>query len=670
MDNKEFKQEKEYLAKTIGAIDGKIYELNDNVQKQKEWALELKKQYIRDLREYDQYEFADNYNKLNEIMDFTDEQIAQINRLKDIREKPYFGRVDFKVFGEEEKLKLYIGLMSITDKNGLYVVDWRAPVSELFYESGKGMASYEAPDGTVEGEITLKRQYDIENSTLLEYYDVDVNLFDEYLQKVLAKTKGDKLQNIASTIQEEQNKIIRNLKDDVLVVQGYAGCGKTTIALHHIAYALYRLKNLKSSSVLFFSPNEAFLTYIGKVLPDLGEENTRNATFPKFIKRLLKTNTPVESSDEFVNRYTFLKDKKQIDEKLKFSMREKMQKWLEERGKNLSFVCDVVVEDKTYEKEKLNEMLQNDFKHAKYREKLFMVCEYIYKQTKSEDMGKKEFILNEITQSVNQKCRLFELYDDFLTDFGYQKLDIDNPIYFEDAVLLCVLKELTQNIIIRMDIKHVVLDEAQDYPLLFIDFLLRIYRHASFSIFGDINQKTVPGELDSLKDITTLELAQNRFSFVELDKTYRSSEEIVEYSSSLVGNPRHNAFRLKNGEPVLEQQLEKTLTGIKKQLENILEKVDYKKNSVGIITGDTQTAKEVFEILAQNKTEQEISLIKNAYSVAGTNIQVVPISLSKGLEFDTVVLIEKGKLFEHSGKNKFLYIGATRAINRLFVLKK
>jgi len=670
MDNKEFKQEEEYLAKTIGAIDGKIYELNDNVEKQKEWALELKKQYIRDLREYDQFEFADNYNKLNEIMDFTDEQIAQINRLRDIREKPYFGRVDFKVLGEEEKLNLYIGLMSITDKNGLYVVDWRAPVSELFYESGKGRASYEAPNGTVEGEITLKRQYDIEHSTLKEYYDVDVNLFDEYLQKVLAKTKGDKLQNIASTIQEEQNKIIRNLKDDVLVVQGYAGCGKTTIALHHIAYALYRLDSLKSSSVLFFSPNEAFLTYIGKVLPDLGEENTRNATFPKFIKRLLKTNTPVESADEFVNRYTFLKDKKQIDEKLKFSMREKMQKWLEERGKNLSFVCDVVVEDKTYEKDKLNEMLQNDFKHAKYREKLFMVCEYIYKQTKSEDMGKKEYILNEIIESVNQKCRLFDLYDDFLTDFGYQKLDIDNPIYFEDAVLLCVLKELTQNIIIRMDIKHVVLDEAQDYPLLFIDFLLRIYRHASFSIFGDINQKTVPGELDSLKDITTLELAQNRFSFVELDKTYRSSEEIVEYSSKLVGNPRHNAFRLKNGEPVLEQQLEKTLTGIKKQLENILEKVDYKKNSVGIITGDTQTAKEVFEILAQNKTEQEISLVKNAYSVAGTNIQVVPISLSKGLEFDTVVLIEKGKLFEHSGKNKFLYIGATRAINRLFVLKK
>ena len=669
MDNKEFKQEEEYLAQTISSIDGKIYELNENVAKQKEWALELKKQYIRDLREYDQFEFADNYNKLNDIMDFTDEQIAQINRLREIREKPYFGRVDFKVLGEEE-LKLYIGLMSVSDKNGLYVVDWRAPVSELFYESGKGKASYEAPDGTVEGEITLKRQYDIEKSTLLEYYDVDVNLFDEYLQKVLSKTKGDKLQNIASTIQEEQNKIIRNLKDDVLVVQGYAGCGKTTIALHHIAYALYRLNNLKSSSILFFSPNEAFLTYIGKVLPDLGEENTRNATFPKFIRRLLKTTRPVESSDEFVSRYTFLKDQKQIDEKLKFCMREKMQNWLDKKGETLCFVRDIAIDDKTYEKDKLNEMLQNDFKHAKYREKLFMVCEYIYKQTKSEDMGKKDYILNEIIESVNQKCRLFDLYDDFLTDFGYQKLDVDSPIFFEDAVLLCVLKELTQNIIIRMDIKHVVLDEAQDYPLLFIDFLLRIYRHSNFSIFGDINQKTVPGELDSLKDITKLELAKNRFNFVELDKTYRSSEEIVEYSSNLVGNPRHNAFRLKNGEPVLEQKLEKTLAGIKKQLESILEKVDYKKNSVGIITGDIETAKSVFDELCKNKTENEISLIKNAYSVAGTNIQVVPISLSKGLEFDTVVLIEKGKLFEHSGKNKFLYIGATRAINRLFVLKK
>ena len=669
MSDAEFKKEEEYLAETIGAIDSKIYALNENIEKQKDWALELKKQYIRDLREYDQYEFADNYNKLNEILDFTDEQIAEANRLRDIREKPYFGRIDFRADGDEDIMKLYIGLMSISTNKDLYVIDWRAPVSELFYESGKGKASYDAPDGKINGEITLKRQYEIVNSKLKDFYDVDINLFDEYLREVLSKTKGERLENIASTIQKEQNEIIRNLKDDILVVQGYAGCGKTTIALHHIAYALYRLKNLKSANVLFFSPNEAFLTYIGKVLPDLGEENTRSATFPKFIRRMLKTSKPVESTDEFVMRYNFLSPKyqKAIDQKLSFSMREKMKDWLDKFGASLRFTNDITIDDKTYEKDKLNEMLTQDFKHAKYREKIYAIATYIYKDVKTQDVGKKEFILNEISENVNQPITLFALYDKMMADFGYSALDIDEPIYFEDAVLLCTLKELSQNIVTRVDLKHIVIDEAQDYPLLFFDFLTRIYNHSNFCIVGDINQKTVPGELNSLKDIGNLEQSKNRFSFIELDKTYRSSEEIVEYSSKLIGNPRHNAFRLKYGQPVEEISMNKNYI---EQIKHILDKIDYKNKPVGIIAGDTETAKEIFDELSKIKTVDEISFVKNAYSVAGTNIEVCPITLSKGLEFDTVILVQKGKLFEYQNKNEFLYVGATRAINKLFVLKK
>ncbi len=669
MSDLEFKKEEEYLSQTVGAIDSKIYALNENIEKQKEWALELKKQYIRDLREYDQYEFADNYNKLNEIMDFTDEQIAEANRLRDIREKPYFGRIDFKANGDDEALKLYIGLMSISTNKDLFVIDWRAPVSELFYEFGKGKASYNAPDGKIEGEITLKRQYEIENSILKDFYDVDINLFDEYLREVLSKSKGQKLENIASTIQKEQNEIIRNLKDDILIVQGFAGCGKTTIALHHIAYALYRLKNLKSANVLFFSPNEAFLTYIGKVLPDLGEENTRSATFPRFIRRMLKTSKPVETTDEFVMRYNFLdsKNKKLIDEKLKYSMREKMKNWLEKFSQTLCFTGDINIDDKTYTKESLNEMLEKDLKHAKYREKIYSVASFIYKDVKTEDVGKKEYILNEITENVNQPITLFALYDEMLSSFGYSKLDIDEPLFFEDAVLLCTLKELTQNIVTRVDLKHIVIDEAQDYPLLFFDFVTRIYNHSNFCIVGDINQKTVPGELNSLEDIGKLKQTKDRFSYVVLDKTYRSSEEIVEYSSALVGNPRHNAFRLKYGEPVEEIKMNSNYLS---QIDNILKKIDVKNKTVGIIAGDTETAQEIFNELSKTRTVDEISFVKNAYSVAGTNIEVCPITLCKGLEYDTVVLVQKGKLFEYQNKNEFLYVGATRAINKLFVLKK
>ncbi len=668
-----WKEEINYLENTLKAIDKRIAGLKQNVEKERNWALELKKQYIHDLREFDEAEFVDNYSKLNELLDFTDEQIHHTKRLEEIRNKPYFGRIDFLVNGDDEQMKLYIGLMSIDCDNQLYVIDWRAPVSELFYEAGKGKASYEAPDGKIEGEITLKRQYDIEEAKLVDAYDVDVNIFDEFLQKVLAKAKkGENLQNIASTIQSEQNEIIRNLKDDVIVVQGYAGCGKTTIALHRVAYALYRLPNLKSANVLLFSPNDAFLSYISKVLPELGEENTRSATFPKFVRRFLKTSQAVESSDEFVLRYISLDEKSKniVNEKLSFSMREKMSNWLQNLNENLKFVTPFLVEGQTTEIEELNNLLSGDFKHAKYKEKVLLATDFLCSKYGIEGIEKRDLLFEQISQKLSSPVELSSLYSKFLEDFKFKPLDVDEKIPFEDAVLMCVLKELCQNVVLKMDVKHIVLDEAQDYPLLFVDFLLRIFKHATFSIFGDINQKTVAGELDSLEDIAKLEVCAERSKFVVLDKTYRSSEEIVEYSSAILGSPRHSAFRLKNGQKVDEIQIANSVEEISRQILSILEPIMAQNKSIGIVTGDTKTAREIFEYLSKFVPETNISFVKNAYVPAGTQIQIVPVSLCKGLEFDTVVVAEKGQLFETDNSSKFLFIATTRAINKLVVLKK
>lgn len=667
-----FNEEKEYLSKTVSAIDDRIEKLKSNIDSQKNWALELKKQYIHDLRAFDEAEFVDNYSKLNEILDFTDDQIALMKRLSNVRCKPYFGRIDFKVYGDDQPMKLYIGIMSVDNNNELFVIDWRAPVSELFYEFGKGEASYDAPDGKIIGEVILKRQYDIEDAQLKDVYDVDANIFDEFLQQVLSKTKGNQLQNIVSTIQAEQNEIIRNLKDDVMVVQGYAGCGKTTIALHRVAYALYRLPNLSSANVLMFSPNDAFLSYISNVLPELGEDNTRSATFPKFVKRFLKTTSVVEPSDEFAIRYAFCSESEQsvIKTKLKFEMRDKMNKWLEKLNLSLRFEEGFTVAGHSFNLEMLNKLLCEDFKNAKYKEKIYLVCDVLCKSMGVEGIEKRDIVMEQIYAKLNQPVKLDSLYEKFLKDFKFKPINIDDKILFEDAVLLCVLKELCQNVIIKMDVRHIVLDEAQDYPLLFIDFLLRVFNHATFSIFGDINQKTVAGELNSLEDICKLEKALNRTCFYKLDKTYRSSEEIVEYASSLVGNPMHNAFRLKNGQPVDEILMADKTQEISQQILNLLEKFVAEKRTVGIIAGDLISAKEIYEDISKVIPETKLSFVKNAYMPAGTQVQIVPVALSKGLEFDSVIIVQKGKLFEYNDKNKFLYIAATRAINKLVVLKK
>lgn len=671
MEKPEFwKEEEQYLNKTVSVIDSRLRDLTSNVDKQNEWALELKKQYIHDLPDFDEAEFVDNYEKLDQMLSFIDDQVQHARRLRQVRDKPYFGRIDFKI-KDEDIMKLYVGITSIDYNNELYVIDWRAPVSELFYEAGRGPASYEAPNGIISGDILLKRQYDIENGKLLNVYDINLNIFDEFLQQVLAKSKGEQLQNIASTIQEEQNKIIRNLKDDVIVVQGYAGCGKTTIALHRIAYALYRLPNLSSANVLMFSPNDAFLTYINKVLPELGEDNTRNATFPKFVRRFLKTNSAIESGDEFVSRYVFLSKEEQekTSSKLEYAMRQKMSDWLNGLNESLRFNEGFLIEGQNYDVTLLNRLLTEDFRHARYGEKVNLLTDYLSEKMGIKELDKRALITEEIYPKLNQPVKLESLYDKFLQDFDYKPIDIDNKINFEDAVLMCVMKELCRNIVLKMDIKHVVVDEAQDYPLIFIDFLIRICKHAIFSFFGDINQKTVPAQLDSLEDITRLDITKDDGVFIELDKTYRSSEEIVEYASGLIGNPRHNAFRLKNGHPVEEIQIAGKVSQISQQVMDILEKIIAEKTTVGIITGDTETAEQIFGELSKVISDHKISFVKNAYSTAGTQVQVAPVMLSKGLEFDAVIIIEKGKLFECEGREKFLFISATRAINRLYVLK-
>ncbi len=223
---------------------------------------------------------------------------------------PYFGRIDFKEKDQEGIKKVYIGITNVTKEFEHYVYDWRSPVASLFYDYGIGEAKYEAPEGEIFGEMTLRRQYKIENNVLKRIFDSDLNVVDDCLQEVLSDNSGDKMRNIVNTIQKEQNEIIRNISSKVLVVQGIAGSGKTSVALHRIAFLLYKIKNLKSTNVLIFSPNNIFSEYISDVLPELGEDNAMSTTFQDFAQNYLKEFKKVETFSDFIERFYTGKEKK------------------------------------------------------------------------------------------------------------------------------------------------------------------------------------------------------------------------------------------------------------------------------------------------------------------------------------------------------------------------
>ena len=673
MDKKgqDWQQEVAYLEKTKSIIDKKIGKLNGDIALSKKAVEELRQYYVDGTQIFGELDDAEKVSVnqvINENIELANNNIDKVNALSKNKGRPYFGRVDF-TSKKSGKVQAYIGLTSIEDDNDYYVIDWRAPIAELFYEHGLGNSSFRTPDGKVEGEITLKRQYDIQHGELLDAFDVDGEMFDEYLQKVLANINSEKLHNIAGTIQKEQNEIIRNLKDDLIVVQGYSGSGKTTVALHRIAYALYRLKDLKSANILLFTLNEAFVSHIEGILPELGEQNTRSATLALFASRLLKIVKDFEQNDEFLARFlnSTAQEQANIKAKLDFSIKDKVKAWTTNFVNTRQAKNGFKIENKAITADNLNKMF-NSLVDLPLLTKLNTIADVISKKLNVYKFAfARKAILEKVYQCFDTPLGIWDIYKQFCLDNDLV-LEESEQVYQEDAILMCLIKEQVSQMAIKMDIKHIVIDEVQEYPLLFIDFLLRIFPRAQFSMFGDKHQQTNPMGIDDLQRIIDLDAIFGTSKLYTLDNTYRSSEEIVEYASKLIGSPRHNIFRYSNNEPVEEAELGGNVTQIVSQIALILEKV-INKGTIGIITGSSVTALAYYEKLSKI-CPHKLSLVNSASSIASEQIQILPVSLCKGLEYNTVLIINDGGMFDSILGSNLNYIATTRAINKLYVLRR
>ena len=654
--------EEKRLEDTIKLIRSKISVLGQELYDRDEKVLEFKKFMWDSRADMDAAELktmmSNNDLEINMMMN----KGAYLQRLFKVQNKPYFGRVVFK--NDNNIDDVYIGITHvIDDKNNYYVHDWRSPICNLFYDYEVGKANYLAPMGRIYGEITKKRQYNIKNGKLIHIFDNSVNIDDELLQEVLASESSDKMKNIVDTIQAEQNKVIRNTEDKNLIVQGIAGSGKTSVALHRIAFLLYKIGNLRSNNILIFSPNKIFSEYISNVLPELGEENTMQTTINDFLDMEIKEFSKVETFTAFIERsYTNKDDYEFIKYKQSDEVYNHIDKYINKLTKKLKFIDDLFTRDYSYTMEELNLMLKDRYSKFPLSERLKFMADKISEVNFNGSLGKSRKILSELYDRLNIKLNLLDTYIDFFEseeclyrrDISYIKNN-RKLLNYDDACLYVYMKCKLYGYNYNTWVREIVIDEAQDYSLGQIKLISKIFKNASYTILGDINQTINPYyKYSSLGDLCKI---LDSSKYIELTKTYRSTEEIIEYSNKVLGLSHVSAVRRNEKMPVIE----KVEFDLGKQLHEDIKLGTGK--SMAIITKNQSECDKIYNLLK----DTGISKIDNNSKKFNRDLIVVPVYMAKGLEFDTVVIYtdKENKYIENE---KYLYyVAITRAQHKLIV---
>ena len=675
LSEKEQKYEEKHLDDTIKIIRGKISELGQELYDREEKVLEFKELIWDSKHDMDPAE-------MRFMMSQSDAEVIRMQRkgkyfqsLFRIQNKPYFGMIKFEDDETKTEEEVYIGITHVEDNLKYYVHDWRSPICSLFYDYETGRASYISPDGIINGNLNIKRQYTIEDGELKGIFDTSINIEDEVLQQVLSEDSNDKMKNIVNTIQQEQNKVIRNVEDKTLIVQGIAGSGKTSVALHRIAFLLYKIKNLSSNNVLIFSPNKVFSEYISNVLPELGEDNTLQTTFTKFMESNLYEYRNVEEFTQFIERYYKEKniDKELITFKQSDEIVELVDEYIKNYVKETHFIGDLDTRDFTYTKDELNYFLHERYNHMKFYEILPIIatkiCDTYYKGKKTNHKK----IVSALTKLLNQPKDIKTIYKNFyLSDYFKDKFkrtitekEINSwlkthTLNYEDACLMIYMKGLLEGFDYKALIKQVVIDEAQDYNKLQYRIIKQIFKQSGFTILGDINQTINPyykyESLEDLKDIFNEDT-----KYLELTKTYRSSEEIIEYTNKILGLKHVTAIRKANNKPVLKRNNTNLKENLIKDINDL--KKEYK--SIAIITKTDEEAEKTYKLLKESM--DTISLLSSNTEKFNRDLIVVPAYTAKGLEFDAVIIYtdEDNKYTE---SEKYLYyVACTRAQHQLII---
>ncbi len=704
MINIELNKEKQYLQIVYEKLLQTEKELTDILKTTRSEGLSTLKDMSGDVR-LDFSNVSDNLDTFS-VLEMKNREIDQMNikmktadlslqKVKRLLETPYFGKINVDFLDEEPEEAFYIGINNFADKEGNNLVyDWRSPISELFYNNVIGSSFYMANRQRIDVAIKGRRQFIIEKNTLLNYFDTSIAIQDDVLLEALEQDSTKQMKDITSTIQQEQNRIIRDMKNSNILVNGVAGSGKTSTIMQRIAYLLYSLRQeITSDNILILSPNNKFIDYLSKVLPSLGERNPLNMTLLQLVEHYLSL--PLENEESYFSRISQEAVNSQTNVLRSLNFIEHLKKADRLLLSVTSFFKDITHNNKVIiSKEKIIEIYQSTPDHASMLHKVQatkkQLSRYWEKRIRiqaknrstqnqilslSEELQQKYFgelitddseesvfkygkklltkKYHRVTKSIDSTTWIDTkvLFD--LLYFDYQKesyIHSKEHLNLDEAIIWLTIQNTFIEKIEWPQMRFVLIDEVQDYTPAQVSLLSDLFAKSDFTMVGDENQAIFNSAITFQKINEIFETHQKQVQPYDLLNSYRSSGAITKLFSQLANSKQQmeiSAVRPKGNDPQFFEM------------------------------GNNQNSMNLFSLLLNQLKEERLTIITKTEMEAEMlralledtpNIDVLPISLSKGLEFDNVLLYNvSDDHYSTERDQKILYTAISRGMKNLFI---
>jgi DNA helicase-2/ATP-dependent DNA helicase PcrA len=662
-------EERAYLEKILHELDWAIEQADRAVR---EYSREFRQNqaYLYDQRSgMDEADLVAAGQSLTRMTQESGSGLATRRKLVKLSETPYFGRIDFRPTTTRTRMPIYIGIHSfVTNRPGIYpIYDWRAPVSSMFYDFELGGAWYNTPGGIVKGTIQLRRQYRIRRGKMEFMIENDVNIQDDVLQLELSRSSDAKMKNIVATIQRDQNAIIRNETSSVMIIQGVAGSGKTSIAIHRIAFLLYRFKDeISSNDILIISPNRVFSDYISNVLPELGETQIPEMGMEQLAHELLEHKVPFQTFLQQV--LNLMKDAGELSERVRFKSSlefvNQLNRYFVHLENHWFKPRDIKIGTVRVPASFIRERF-DAIQRTPLLQRLPMLVDEVQAYVRAElnrllTGREKTRIFQALTEAAGSQA-LLELYRGFYAWLKREDLFRmeGNTLEYADVYPLIYCRIRLEGISMFQHVKHLVVDEMQDYTPIQYAVLSRLF-HGKKTILGDASQAINPYSSSTADDIRHV---FPQADIVRLNRSYRSTIEITRFTQRILADPNLQAVERHGEEPEVKgfQREEEEEAEIKRLV------ADFRGSDFRMLAVICKTPAQA-EYLYRELSASDVSLLTEDSDAFLGGIVITTIPLAKGLEFDEVIVpFASAQNYESEGDRRLLYIACTRAMHRLTV---